>query len=341
MASGTVVYVGSAGTSEIHVFRLGESGDLEPLAVVPLPDVAEPGPSTPLAVSPDRRFLYCGVRSQPFQVAAFAIDGASGALTRLGNAPLADSMAYIATDTTGRWLFGASYGGSRVAVNPIGPDGRVGAPQQVIPTEPKAHAIIPDPSNAFVYSTSLGGDLVHRFAFDAATGQLEGGEPAARVAAGAGPRHLRFHPSGRFLFLFNELNASLDVLAVEGPDAPLRSLQTVSALPPGFSGKPWGADLQVTPDGRLLYASERTSSTLLAYQVDPASGRLTPLGHTPTETQPRGFAIDPSGRVLVAAGEVSHHVSSYRIEPGSGTLTPVTRLAAGQGPNWVEIVRLS
>jgi 6-phosphogluconolactonase len=340
MASGTVIYVGSAGTSEIQVFQLAESGGLEFLAAVPLPDVAEPGPSTPLAVSSDRRFLYCGIRSQPFQVAAFAIDRSSGELTPLGNAPLADSMAYIATDATGRWLFSASYGGSRVAVNPIGPDGRVGAPQQVVPTEPKAHAIIPDPANQFVYSTSLGGDLIHRFHFDAETGALEGGEPAVRVAAGAGPRHLRFHPNGRVLFLLNELNASLDVLAVEGADAPLRSLQTISALPPGFSGKPWGADLQVTPDGRLLYASERTSSSLLAYRIDPATGRLTPLGATPTETQPRGFAIDPSGRVLIAAGEVSHHVSSYRIEPESGALTALSRVEAGEGPNWVEVVRL-
>lgn len=340
MASGTVVYVGSAGTSEIHAFRLGARGELEPLAVTPLPDVAAAGSSTPLAVSPDRRFLYCAIRSEPFRVAAFAIDRGDGSLAAIGSAPLADSMPYLATDRTGRWLLSASYGGSRVAVNPIDPEGRPGAPVQVIPTEPKAHAILADPENRVVYVPSLGGDLVHRFDFDPESGHLAGGEPALRVAAGAGPRHFRFHPRGRFAYLLNELNATVDVLSMEGAETPLRSVQTISALPPNFAGKPWGADLHLTPDGRLLFASERTSSTLAAFQVDDATGRLTPLGHTATEQQPRGFAIDPTGRVLIAAGELSHHVAAYRIDPGSGRLDPVSRVPAGRVPNWIECLAL-
>jgi 6-phosphogluconolactonase len=340
MASGTVVYVASAGTSEIHSFRLDESGVLAPLAVVPLPDVAEPGGSAPLAVSPDRRFLYCAIRSEPFRVAAFAIDPSSGSLSAIGSAPLADSMPYIAADRTGHWLFSASYGGSRIAVNPIGPDGRVGPPLQVIPTEPKAHAILPDPTNRVVYVTSLGGDLIHRFDFDKDSGRLEGGEPVVRVAAGAGPRHFRFHPNGRFVFLVNELNATVDVLSVDAPDAPLRSIQTISTLPPGFTGKPWAAEVQLTGDGSLLFTSERTSSTLAAFRVDAKTGRLTLLGHTPTEQQPRGFAIDPTGHFLLAAGEASHHVSAYRIEAESGSLSMTSRLPVGRVPNWIEFVAL-
>lgn len=340
MASGTVVYVASAGTSEIHSFRLDESGGLAPLAVVPLPDVAEAGGSAPLAVSPDRRFLYCAIRSAPFRVAAFAIDASSGRLSAIGSAPLADSMPYIATDRTGRWLFSASYGGSRIAVNPIGPNGRVGAPLQVIPTEPKAHAILADPTNRVVYVTSLGGDLVHRFDFDSGSGRLEGGEPAIRVAAGAGPRHFRFHPNGRFILLINELNATVDVLSIDSPDAPLRSIQTISTLPAGFTGKPWAAELQLTGDGGLLFTSERTSSTLAAFRVDAGTGRLTPLGHTPTEQQPRGFAIDPTGRFLLSAGEASHHVSVYRIDAESGALDGTSRVPVGRVPNWIEFVAL-
>jgi 6-phosphogluconolactonase len=317
---GGIVYVGSAGTSEIHVLRLDRQGGLAPLARVPLPGVGEHGPSTPLAVSPDRRFLYAGVRSQPFQAVAFRIDPA--------------------TDRTGRHLLSASYGGSKVAVNPIGPDGGIGPPAQIVPTQLKAHAILPDPSNETILATSLGGDVLHRFRFDAATGALSGGEPAATVEPGSGPRHFRFHPNGRFLFLLNELSATIDVFALDGAEGAFRPLQTVSALPEGFAGKPWAADLQLTPDGRLLYASERTSSTLQGFWVDPATGALAPCGSTPTETQPRGFAIDPSGRFAVVAGEVSHGVSSNAIDPATGGLRAVSRIEAGLAPNWVEIVDL-
>ncbi|HEX2555066.1 MAG TPA: beta-propeller fold lactonase family protein [Microvirga sp.] len=334
------MYVACAGSNEIHVLGLGTDGSLDPLRVVPLPDVAEPGGSTPLALSPDRRFLYAGVRSQPFRVVAFAVDPASGALSHLGNAPLADSMAYLATDRTGRWLFGASYGGGRVSVNPVAPDGRVGPPLQVEATEPKAHAIEPEPSNAAVLATSLGGDMVHRFRFDPATGALSGGEAAARVAAGSGPRHFVRQPSGRFLFLLNELSATVDVFAIAASGA-LRPVETVSALPEGFTGKPWAADLHLTSDGRLLFASERTSSTLQGFRVDPDSGRLTPCGSTPTETQPRGFAIAPSGRFLVASGEVSHGVAAYAIDPASGSLARTARREVGRTPNWVEILDLT
>jgi 6-phosphogluconolactonase len=345
MASGTgpggrsVVYVGCAGSNEIHVLGLDAGGSLDPLWVVPLPDVTEPGGSTPLAVSPDRRFLYAGVRSQPFQVVAFAIDRASGALSHLGNAPLADSMAYLATDRTGRWLFGASYGGSRISVNPISADGRVEAPRQVEATEPKAHAIWPEPSNAAVLATSLGGDVIHRFRFDAATGELAGGAPAARVEAGSGPRHFVYHPTGRFLFLLNELTATVDVFA-PGADGTLHPLQTVSALPEGFAGKPWAADLRITPDGGLIFASERTSSTLQGFRVDAATGRLTPCGSTASETQPRGLAMGAAGRILVAAGEASHGITAYAIDAAAGTLTPTARRAVGRSPNWVEILEL-
>jgi 6-phosphogluconolactonase len=336
----SIVYVGSAGTSEVHVIELDPQGGLSRLAQVHLRSEGEHGPSTPLAVSPDRRFLYAGMRSQPFVVIAFRIDPASGALEFMGSAPLADSMAYIATDRTGRYLLSASYGGSKVAVNPIDQDGEVQPPIQVVATEPKAHAILPDPTNKAVLATSLGGDVLHRFRFDPATGLLSGGEPAATVQLGSGPRHFRFHPNGRFLFLLNELSATIDVFSHEGEEGRLRHLQTVSALPEGFSGRPWAADLQLTPDGRFLYASERTSSRLQGFRIDSGTGLLERGGSIPTETQPRGFAIDPGGHFAVVAGEVSNAVSSYEVDPATGDLTPRARIQAGVAANWVEIVVL-
>ena len=103
------VYVGNAESNEIYVLQLNrQNGDLTVVEQVPLPSIARPGISTPMAVSPDRRFLYVGLRGQPQIVAGFAIDAVSGKLKYIASGPLADSMAYIATDRTGRFLLGAS-----------------------------------------------------------------------------------------------------------------------------------------------------------------------------------------------------------------------------------------
>jgi 6-phosphogluconolactonase len=120
----------------------------------------------------------------------------------------------------------------------------------------------------------------------------------------------------------------------------LAALSAASALPPSFSGKPWAADIHVTPDGRFLYASERTSSTLAGFAIDAGTGALKPIGNWPTETQPRGFAIDPAGRFLLSTGQISHSLTAYAINADSGALRPLKRYPMGANPNWVEIVEL-
>ncbi|HJW80165.1 MAG TPA: lactonase family protein, partial [Beijerinckiaceae bacterium] len=262
---------------------------------MPIPGVAKAGPTTPMAVSPDKRVLHVGTRGEPPTVSSFAIDAKTGKLTHLGNAALPDSMAYVATDRSGRYLLSASYGGHKVAVSPI-EAGKVGPAQQIVDTAPNAHAILTDPANRYVLATSLGGDIVNQYRFDAATGKLSPNDPpAAKVKDKAGPRHFVFHPGGKLVYLLNELDGSVVVFDYDAEKGQLKDKQSVSALPGGFDGKPWAADLHVTPDGKFLYASERTSSTLAAFKVDAANGTLTLVAHYPTEKQPRAFAIDPSG----------------------------------------------
>src|SRR5262245_65828450 len=187
----TYVYVGCTDSNEIRVLKLDDkTGDLAAVETVTIPGITKTAGSTPIAVSPDKKFLFAATRGEPMVAASFRIDPASGKLSHIANGPLDGSMAYIATDRSGRFLLAASYPNNKVTVNPIASDGTVQPPSQIVPTEPNAHAIQADASNRFVLATSLGGNLVKQFRFDAATGKLSPNDPpAAAVKTGAGPRH--------------------------------------------------------------------------------------------------------------------------------------------------------
>jgi 6-phosphogluconolactonase len=338
----TIAYIGNAGSNDIHVFHVdGTTGAMTLIDKAPFVGVDKPGSSTPLAVTPDRRFLIAGVRSQPYVAVTYAIDAGSGKLTHVGNGPLADSMAYIATDRTGTFLLSASYGGNKIAVNPIGPDGIVKPPSAVIPTGPNAHAIQADRSNTRVLATNLGADVILQYRFDAKSGQLAPNDPPSlKLDERFGPRHFVFHPDGKRVYLIGELSGGIVVLDYDADTGTLKHRQTASTLPEGFSGKPWAADLHVTPDGRFLYASERTSSTIRGFKIDPEDGTLAAIESVPTEQQPRGFNIDAGGRFLAAVGEKSDAMTVYAIDRASGRLSKIGAYPVGKDPNWVEFVDL-
>lgn len=342
----TFAYVGNADSNDISVFKIAESGEMIPVQTAAFTGVEKPGSSTPLAITPDHRVLIAGVRSQPFLAVSFAIDPKTGLLSHIGNGPLADSMANIATDRGGKVLFSASYGGNKVALNPLQANGVVAEPKQVIPTGLNAHAFLPSPDNRFVFATNLGSDQVLSFAFDAAAGTLTPSDPPSiKTPEKSGPRHFVFHPNGKFVYLIHELNGDVAAYSYEARSGAWGEIQRTTALPEGFSGKdsgqkPWAADIHITPDGRFLYASERTTNTLTAYKVDATSGKLTTIGSVPTEKQPRGFNIDPTGRYLAAVGELSDGMTVYAIDQTSGALSKLKSYATGKKPNWVEFLTL-
>jgi len=333
----TIAYVSCADSREIVVLRLAEDG-----ALAEIERVKTSGMVMPLALGPDRRFLFAALRSEPFGAATYRIDRQTGRLAHIATAPLPASMPYIATDRTGRFLLGASYNSAVISVSAIDAEGRVGAaPIQVLNTAPNAHCIITDPANRFVFVPCLGGDRVMQLRFDAAGGRLSpNSPPELPTARGAGPRHIVFHTDGRRAALINEVDATIVSLAYDAGAGTLTSVSTISGLPPGFTGKPWAADIHFTPDGRRLYASERTSSTIAGFAFDGATGQVKSIGHWPTETQPRGFAIDPSGRYLLSTGQVSNSLTVHAIDTATGKLTTLKRYPMGANPNWVEIIEL-
>jgi 6-phosphogluconolactonase len=348
------VYVSNAEDGDIGAYAMQADGKLAEIARFAAAKVV-----MPMAVSPNKRFLYAHSRSKPYSVGVYSIDRRSGALRIVADAPLAESFPYISLDRSGRFLFGASYGGHLISVNAVGRDGRVAAkPLQLIPVGRNAHSIRVDATNRFAFVATLGSDEIFQFTFNSKTGRLASNTPAvALMKAGTGPRHFIFSPDNKYLYLLSELVGTVTTLSLDAKTGLLTELGSVSMLPPdsrlvpgaprggvGAPGGPpprdtsndiWAADLHLTPDGRFLYASERTSSTLAAFAVD--RGKLSYLGSTPTERQPRGFAIDPKGKFLVASGEKSETLTVYAIE-ANGSLREVHKAPTGKGSNWVEIV---
>jgi len=340
-----VAYVSSAGTKEVIRFAFDPvRGDLKWLGATPVPGPTGPSPtSMPMALDPDQKRLYVAVRSAPFPVTSFAIDAMSGSLTALATAELPDAMAYLSTDRSGRYLLGASYVGAKLSVSAIDGEGKVAGPAvQVIETPPKAHCILADPTNRWVFATSLGGDVMLQMKFDAIRGRLSSNAPHALPARrGCGPRHIALHPAGGYLYVVNELDASIAGYAIDCERGTLEEQQVVAMLESGASPQPSAADIHLTPDGRFLYASERTSNQLVAFEIDPQTRTLKLRGSFGTEPSPRGFAISPCGRFLLTAGQTSNLIALHSLDPRDGGLTLVGRHAAGSNPNWVEFVALS
>jgi 6-phosphogluconolactonase len=355
----TFVYVSNAADADIACFSLSSDLHLTPLDRVPA------GPLVmPMAASSDGRFLHAAIRSAPFSLHTHRIVAATGALNPLAHTPLPDNMVFIALDQTGRWLLCASYSGNTVAVHAVDAEGQVSTQAACFfPTGGvKPHSIRIDPANQWVYVPHLGSDEVQAYPFDARNGQLaRDARVSTRLPAGFGPRHFVFSRDGRFLYLLGEMSGHVAVFERDTALGALRLIQSISSLPadstllPGVARLPtgaegavdfdetkviWCADLQITPDGRHLFSTERTRDHIGRFAVDTASGLLRFLGQTPTERQPRGIAIDPAGRYLIASGEKSTQLSLYTLDSHTGDLHLKEQVPVGRGANWVQIVQL-
>jgi 6-phosphogluconolactonase len=287
-----------------------------------------------------RQVLYVGVRSKN-SVATLAIDPRNGQLKQLGMTPVADNPVYLATDKQGNYLLTAYYGAAKAAIYPIKPDGTIDSnATSLVTTDKNPHSIQADPSNQFVFVPNTGADKVLQFKFDSASGKITPNSPA-ELATGTstGPRHFWFHPRGNFVYFVNEKGSSVTACRLDGGSGTLAAFQTISTLPEDFTGNNTCAHIETTPDGKHLYASNRGHDSLAIFSIDAESGRLTAVGHQPTEKTPRAFAIDPSGQFLLAAGQGSNQLATYRVGD-HGRLQPLAVYPAGKSPAWVQIVPL-
>jgi 6-phosphogluconolactonase len=335
------MYISLQGDDKILTFGMDEgSGKLDPLG-----ELAVSGGPAPLAVDPRRRVLYVGRRGAK-EVSSFSIDQRTAGLTPIGTISLDTDSVYLATDRTGRFLLSAYYEGSMVTVHPIGEDGAVtGPPVQTLLTARGAHSVQTDPSNTFAFvphiAAGRGPNAIFQFRFDENTGTLSPNDPP-RVSPQEelGPRHFCFHPNGNTVYFSNEQGSSVTAYRFDRAAGTLSAFQTVSTLPDGYQGENTCAQIQITPNGRYLYAPNRGHNSIACFTVDQVTDELTPIGQTPSEAMPRVIGLDPQGKFLFAAGHASGRLASYRINIGTGNLEPLEIYPVGERPMWVMIIEL-
>ena len=295
-----------------------------------------------LAIHPNRRFLYAVAEvaksgAKPGgAISAFAIDQRNGKLTLLNQQSTKGAgPCHLMVDHQGKHVLAANYGGGSVCVLPIGADGRLGEVTEFLQHRgssvhpqrqegPHAHCINLDPAGRFALVADLGLDKVMIYRFDAAHGRLTPNDPPfATLDAGAGPRHVAFHPGGHFAYVINELQSTLTAFAYDAERGTMKRLQTMSTLPGGYGGENTTAEVQVHPSGRAVYGSNRGHNSIAIFVVDPMTGELRSAGHQSHHIKtPRNFAIDPTGAYLLVASQDSNCIVVFRIDPKTGALTP-------------------
>jgi len=298
-----------------------------------------------LTMDPNGRMLYAVNEVEHGAVSAFAIAGGSGELTRRGEQPSAGGApCYVSVDSSGRAVLVANYDGGSVALLSIQMDGTLAPAHMIKHTgkgpnaerqeAPHAHCILPDPSNRFALAADLGADRVFVYRLDLegrSLRHIEEGDAVMR--AGAGPRHLAFHPRLPLVFVANELDSTVATLRFDSARGALSPLGTLSTLPTGWTGTNYPADIHVAANGRTLYASNRGHNSIAVFSVAESTGALALEQVVSTEGDwPRNFALDPSGRWLLVANQRSDSVVVFARDPDNGRLAPTRQRIAIPSP---------
>src|ERR1700731_869407 len=267
-----------------------------------------------LTVASNEQYIYAVNELGEFNgkksgaVTSYSLNPKSGQLTQLNQVPSGGAdPCYVSFDQTGKYLMVANYTGGNVSVFPIAPDGRIGlasafvqhrgsGPNKERQEGPHAHYIATSADNRFLFAVDLGLDEVVVYRFDPAKGSLTPNDPPfAKLAPGSGPRHLAFHPNGKFAYVLNEVNSTVTAFAYDAKSGSFSTLQTQSTIPENFTAHNDTAEILVHPSGKFLYASNRGHDSIAEFKIDPASRTLTFAGDFSTQGKtPRNFVLDPT-----------------------------------------------
>lgn len=296
-----------------------------------------------LAINPTSTVLYAVNEVAPGEVGAYAIAPSTGALTFLNKVSSGgDGPPFVSVDRTGKFVFVANYNSGMISVIGTAADGHLTTTTDNRLAGQRAHMMVVDRTNRFVFVPCLGDDVIKQYRFDSATGKLTANTPpSVATKAGAGPRHIAFHPSASFVYGINESDSTMNAYSLDGATGTLTEIDSKSTLPDGVD--PSGntcAEVWVHPNGKYVFGSNRGHDSIVSFAID-AQGKLTLVGHTPVGGQtPRDFTLDPTGHFLYAANQGSGTLTSFTVDSAAGTLTAFGSPIAFAAPSFIGVVRL-
>ena len=199
------------------------------------------------------------------------------------------------------------------------------------------HQVIVDPTNKYLCVPDLGIDKVAIYDIDLESAQIEY-HSVADCPPGSGPRHMRFHPNGKFAFVLTELGLSVVTFHYDADAGTLEMIDETVALPEELrAGADSASEIQVHPGGRFLYAAIRGHDSIAAFEIDPETGKLSFIEHEPVRgSHPRHFNLDPSGKWLLAAGRDSNTIAVFRIDQQTGGLKYTSNTVYCPAPQCVQ-----
>lgn len=340
MGDTQIVYVGSgrwgAEVGKIEVFELDvPSGSLRSKQ-----ELEAGGIAAFMVRSPDGRTLYVADEGRAC-VTSHAIAAGTGLLSEKNRVECAGHPVYVALDGAGAALVTCFFGEGKTQVFAIESDGSLGEPTCLVDSGRESHCTVFDPAHRYVFVPTRGDHWIAQYRYDASARRVAPNTPAlVHEEKGAGPRHLAFHPNGRFAYLVNELALTVSVYGLDAATGTLEPVQrgVPSAMPGGASGS--GAHVHVHPSGRYLYVSNRQGddSNLAVFEIEASSGRLRVLGHEPTRGRtPRHFNLDAAARVLIVGNQDSNEVALFRVQDGGARLGYVRSYPVAPGPFFIGI----
>jgi len=308
-----------------------------------------------LEIAPDKQHVYAVTdsRTQAIgSVSAFRLDREKGRLEFINKQPSGGANpVYVSVHRSGRWVAVANYTGGSLAVLPTGGDGALlpygqfaqHTGHSINPTrqeKPHVHSVVFSPDFRSLYAQDLGEDSISIYTFNSAEPMpLRDAEKIA-IMPGSGPRHLIFHPNGRYAYLVEELGGSVDVYRWYPGTGHLQLLQRIATHPDTAKGPFRSADLHVSADGRFLYVTNRESeSNITTFSIDPNKGVLRTIGYTPVlGKEPRNFTIDPTGRYILVGNQDSDEVVIFKIDKETGVPQPTGERIKVPSPTCLKMV---
>lgn len=327
-----VIYVSNSDKNKIYIWELFTKGQLNLLQILKI-DIK----IHPLVVHPNKKFLYGGGRPDDKGI-IFKINE-NGTLKVLKEIKLVGNSSYLEIDKKGQYLFNASYQNSSLSVSLIKKNGfLISDPVSIISNIKGCHAVLVDKKQKIIFVSSLIGNYINIYSFNKKGKLIQDLQKKINFSKKSGPRHIVIHPKIDFIYNINEISGTIDSWFFNRNINKIIHIQNVNIMPKNISTVPWSSDIQITPNGKYLYASDRNSNLISIFKINE-NGILKIVDYVETEKQTRSFSIDFFGNFLIVIGEKSNYIKVFKIK-NTGKLKGLFRYFTGINPTWIKMINL-